>query len=145
MESISDTNEPIWVPRIVVRAAHFEQLQEHGGIQGLRDNGDLLDTALARPVNKYAYEPNTDLADLAAAYGFAIAKTCHPFADGNKRVGFLVAATFLSLNGYEVEATDDAVKNLMESVADGTVSEGQLGHWFRSNMRTAQDSESAGL
>lgn len=128
-------DEPTWVPRLAVLAVHFDQLREHGGEHGLREQGTLLDAALARPVNKFAHDPDCDLADLAAAYAFGIAKTSHPFHDGNKRAGFVVAAIFLDLNGYALTHSDEAVVRAMLAVADGTLSEKKLASWFRAGMQ----------
>src|SRR5436309_4901048 len=96
--------EPRWVPRLVLEAVHVDQLREHGGLPGLRDE-NALESALARPRQKWAYDEDADLALLAAAYGFGIASN-HPYRDGNKRVAFLAMAVFLGLNGYEIEATE---------------------------------------
>jgi death-on-curing protein len=87
---------PVWVERDIVLAIHADQIAEHGGLPGLRDQA-LLDSALARPRQQAAYGV-VDLCDLAAAYAFGIARN-HPFLDGNKRVSFVVAAVFLQLNG----------------------------------------------
>ena len=127
---MTDREEPTWVPEVVVIGAQFDQLLEHGGQQGLRDKGALLAAALARPKNKFIYE-DADLASLAAAYAFAIAKTSHPFFDGNKRAGWVVALVFLELNGHEVIVTDNAAIETMLAVADGSMSEDALAEWFR--------------
>lgn len=126
--------EPTWVPRLAVIAAHVDQLQEHGGEHGLREQGGPLDAALARPRNKFTYEPNSDLAELAAAYAFAIAKACHPFVDGNKRTAFAVAVIFLILNGYAISHSEDAVEAMMAGIADGSISEQELAAWFRAGL-----------
>jgi death-on-curing protein len=128
-----DVHEPVWVPRAWVDAAHYSQLDEHGGSHGIRDE-NALESALARPRNRYAYEPEADLADFAAAYAYGIA-TSHPFVDGNKRTAFVVAASFLSVNGYDVERTDAEVVEAMYAVADGGMSEADLAEWFRVAMR----------
>jgi death-on-curing protein len=92
----------IWVGLAVVLAVHDEQIGEHGGGSGVRDDG-LLVSALDRPRNIAAYEPGADLSRLAAAYGFGIAKN-HPFVDGNKRTALVVMETFLGLNGFDLTA-----------------------------------------
>lgn len=127
-------NEPRWIPRLAVIAAHFNQLQEHGGKYGLREGGAPFDAALARPLNKFAYEPECGFADLAAAYAFAIAKVSHPFVDGNKRTGFVVAGMFLMLNGQGLTHSEEAVETTMLAVADGSMSEEQLAAWFRDGI-----------
>src|SRR5258708_30752993 len=90
-------NEPIWLNRRGLLLLHLESLAEHGGTSGLRDEG-LLDSALARPRNQFPYDPNVDIARLASAYGFGLAKN-HPFIDRNKRNAFVPTALFLRLDG----------------------------------------------
>ena len=90
-----------WLSRQAIEIIHREQLLEHGGLPGLKDE-NALEAALARPKHKAAYgEPN--LFELAAAYVFGIARN-HPFADGNKRTSFLSAYVFLRIHGYQIEA-----------------------------------------
>src|SRR5437667_1459874 len=97
-------NDPwVWLDSSVFRAVHEEQLAEHGGAVGLRDAG-LLESALARPTQLAAYG-NPDVAALAAAYGFGLARN-HPFVDGNKRTAFVAVELFLSINGCELAADD---------------------------------------
>jgi death-on-curing protein len=121
--------EPRWLSRVVVDAIHTDQLREHGGLAGLRDE-HALESALARPRWKWHYADDADLATLGAAYGFGLVKN-HPYRDGNKRIGFLATATFLGINGYELEATDSEVVVEIVSLADGRVSEKQLADWIR--------------
>lgn len=109
-------------------AIHFEQLREHGGLHGSRDEG-ALESALARPRQKWWYERKTDIVWLAAAYGFGIASN-HPYRDGNKRVAFLALVTFLEFNGYEFGATEDDVVSEMFALAAGRVSEVELAQWI---------------
>jgi death-on-curing protein len=123
----SRKSEPHWLSRVVLDAIHFEQLREHGGLHGIRDEG-ALESALARPRHKWWYERNTDIVSLAAAYGFGIASN-HPYRDGNKRVAFLALATFLGFNGHEFEATDDDIVSEMFALAAGRLSEGELAQW----------------
>ncbi|MGO9588641.1 MAG: type II toxin-antitoxin system death-on-curing family toxin [Candidatus Acidiferrales bacterium] len=120
--------EPHWVSRVVLDAIHFEQLREHGGLHGIRDEG-ALESALARPRQKWWYERKTDIVWLAAAYGFGIASN-HPYRDGNKRVAFLALVTFLEFNGYEFGATEDDVVSEMFALAAGRVSEVELAQWI---------------
>lgn len=127
--------EPHWVPRVVVEAIHFDQVREHGGIPGLRDE-DLLEAALARPRHKWTYKRRPDLASLAAAYGFGIARN-HPFRDGNKRVAFVTMVVFLGLNGLEFSADEAEVVTIIRSLAAGETTEGDLARWIRD--RTTPD------
>jgi death-on-curing protein len=122
-------DEPIWVDIVIADAVHTNQLQEHGGRQGVRDVNALA-AALARPQQKFAYEPDADLAYLAAAYAFGIAMS-HPYSDGNKRTAFLIAAIFLELNGYDIERADEQVVETMQAVADRKMTETELAAWLR--------------
>jgi death-on-curing protein len=121
--------EPNWLTRIVVDAIHDDQLREHGGLTGIRDEHGL-EAALARPRQKWHYTDQTDVPMLAAAYAFGLVQN-HPYRDGNKRVGFLAMVTFLGLNGYELEATDAEVVAELLSLADGTATEESLTDWIR--------------
>ncbi len=123
------------MPRVVVEAIHFDQVREHGGIPGLRDE-DLLEAALARPRHKWTYKRRPDLASLAAAYGFGIARN-HPFRDGNKRVAFVTMVVFLGLNGLEFSADEAEVVTIIRSLAAGETTEGDLARWIRD--RTTPD------
>ena len=120
---------PLWLGRVVVDAIHADQVREHGGLAGVRDE-NVLESALARPQQKHAYDPDIDLAGLAAAYAFGLARN-HPYRDGNKRIAFLALVTFLGLNGTEFDATDEDVVSTMLALAAGTLSEAQLGRWIR--------------
>jgi death-on-curing protein len=122
-------DEPIWLSRLAIDALHLDQLREHGGMRGLRDENPL-ESALARPQQRWRYDPKADLADLAAAYGFGLVQD-HPYADGNKRIGFLAVVTFLDLNGTALGATDADVVAVMDSLAAGTASEEELAAWIR--------------
>jgi death-on-curing protein len=119
-----------WVIKSVVLAIHEQQIAEHGGTQGIRDIG-LLESALARPENLAAYsEP--DLAGLAAAYGFGIARN-HPFLDGNKRTSYVATLLFLRLNGSDLTAGEATRLEIWMNLAAGAVTEEQLADWIRSN------------
>ena len=126
--------EPIWLSRLMLDTIQSELLSEHGGAAGVHAGGDdLIESALARPQQKYAYVDNPELADLAAAYLFGLVKN-HGYIDGNKRVGFAAAATFLLLNGVRLIATEeDAYQAVIETV-EGQLSEPQLADWIRSNV-----------
>jgi len=124
--------EPEWVERLVIDAAHLDQLREHGGAVGTRDE-NALESALARPRNRWLYEPDVDLATLAAAYGWGLT-TSHPYLDGNKRVAFLAMAVFAGLNGYELEASEQDVVKVMLAVAAGNCTEEDLATWVRAHL-----------
>jgi len=124
--------EPVWVPRLVVDAIHWDQIREHGGLAGVRDE-NALESALARAQQRWSYEPETDIAGLAAAYGFGLCQN-HPFRDGNKRVAFVTMVVFLDLNGWEFEAEEPEVVTAMLAVASGGSKESDLAAWLRSKM-----------
>jgi len=124
--------EPRWVPRVVVDSIHVDQLREHGGLAGVRDE-NALEAALARARQQWAYEPTSDLASLAAAYAFGLARA-HPFSDGNKRTAFLTMMTFLGLNGKELSATEVDVVQMMVALAGGAVTEAMLADWIRARL-----------
>tara|TARA_R110002124_G_C8805105_1_gene502737 strand:+ start:80 stop:475 length:396 start_codon:yes stop_codon:yes gene_type:complete len=122
--------EPVWVMKAAVLAFHLRQLTEHGGGEGVRDEG-LLDSALDRPLNKFAYE-EPDLFTLAAAYAYGIA-TNHPFVDGNKRTAYVTALTFLRINGWRVEANQTDKYETFIALASGELKEEALADWFRTH------------
>lgn len=117
--------------REVVVSVHQMLLAEHGGSQGVRDQG-LLDSALSRPRQRFSYSDEHSIFDLAAAYAYGLAGN-HPFVDGNKRVALTVAAVFLELNGYSLDATEAEAVVMFEQLASGSVSEEDLSIWFRSS------------
>lgn len=122
----------IWLLPEVLRAAHEEQLAEHGGASGMRDE-DLFESALARPQELAPYgAPN--LPALAAAYAVGLA-TNHPFVDGNKRTAFVAVELFLALNGVELAADDAACLITMLAVASSEMSEEALADWPRRHTR----------
>ena len=125
-------SEPIWVPRLVVDAAHLDQLREHGGLSGVRDE-NALESALARARQKWSYELESDIASLAAAYGFGVAKA-HAFSDGNKRTAFITMMTCLGLNGHELTATEAEVVETMVAVAEGSMTEPALAKWVNARL-----------
>lgn len=121
----------IWVSLEVALAAHYEQLAEHGGGEGVRDSG-MLESAMARPQNLVAYG-TPDAAELAASYAFGIARN-HPFVDGNKRTAAVVSETFLVLNGHDLTATDAELVVTFLALAAGELSEDELTAWFRDHL-----------
>ncbi|HEV2562106.1 MAG TPA: type II toxin-antitoxin system death-on-curing family toxin [Rhizomicrobium sp.] len=122
----------IWIEKDIVLAIHDEQIFEHGGASGVRDNG-ALESALARPQNLSAYG-DPDAASLAASCAFGIAKN-HPFVDGNKRTAFVALELFLDLNGYVLEADDAQCVLVMLSVASSAFSEAELAKWIRARVK----------
>lgn len=124
-------NEPIWLTRSMVEAIQISQIREHGGRYGIRDK-NLLESTLARPINRWLYKQETDTHVLAAVYGYGLVKN-HCFVDGNKRAAFMAMYTFLGLNGIENEATEPEVVDLMLGLADGSISEESLIRWLRTH------------
>ncbi len=121
-----------WLRIDAVLAMHKRQIAEHGGGDGVRDIG-LLESALARPQNIAVYEPAEDIARLAAAYAFGIAKN-HPFVDGNKRTALVACRTFLILNHYQLNATPTDKYLTFLSLAEGSLSEDELTTWLREKI-----------
>lgn len=122
----------IWLNHDIMLAVHDEQLDEHGGLSGIRDVG-LFESAMERPKNLDAYG-TPDEADLAASYACGLAKN-HPFSDGNKRTAYVAMELFLVLNGYQLTSTDaDSVLTMLQ-VASGDVEEETLATWIRKNMK----------
>jgi death on curing protein len=125
-------NEPQWLDIDVVLDFHAEQLSLFGGADGIRDRG-LLESALARPINKFAYG-ETVLAALAAAYGFGIARN-HPFVDGNKRTALASMIVFLGLNRVDLDAPQEAATAIILGLAAGEITEEVLAHWVAAHSR----------
>jgi death-on-curing protein len=125
------TGEPRWIHKKALLMLHEESLALFGGASGLRDEG-LLDSALARPLNAHAYKADSTLADLAASYGFGLAKN-HAFLDGNKRAAFLSIGMFLPINGHQLVADQvDAIQTML-AVAAGKLDERELSVWIQKN------------
>ena len=123
-------NEPLWISEEIVRVIHQDQIRQHGGSLGVRDE-NLLSASLARPRHLFAYsEP--DLFQLAAAYGYGLAKN-HPFIDGNKRTAFMVMYVFLGLNRYFIDVPEMEVVQIMEGLVTNQETQESLAQWLRQN------------
>ena len=123
----------VWVEKPLVFMLHDRQIAEHGGSSGLRDLG-LLESALARPQQLFAYgDPPPDLAALAASLAHGLAKN-HAFVDGNKRTAFVAYRTFLALNHARLEASADEKYLTIIALADGSLSESDFAAWLRSHL-----------
>lgn len=127
--------EPVWIEREVALAIHDRQLAEHGGGTGVRDEG-ALESALARPVNRWSYGED-DLIELAAAFAFGVARN-HPFVDGNKRTAWVLARLFLALNKVEIVFEQQEAIATMLSLAAGEVKEEALADWLRQQLIPAR-------
>jgi len=129
-------SEPKWILDDVVVAIHRRQLAEHGGGDGIRDQG-LLASALEKPKNLYQYsEPKPDLAAMAASYAYGLCKN-HPFVDGNKRTAFVICHMFLKLNGKAISAPQAEKYQIFMDLAAGDMSEEALTNWISNNLAQA--------
>ena len=126
--------EPIWLDVEIALAVHDRQLAEHRGGTGIRDEG-MLESALARPVNQWAYG-RADHAALAASYAFGVARN-HPFVDGNKRTAWVLARLFLALNQVTLKFEPDDAIRAMLALAAGELSEEEMKEWFRQRVTKA--------
>lgn len=132
---------PVWLSEELILAVHDRQINEHGGLPGVRDKG-MLESALARPQQRLAYGGmEVDLPALAAAYAYGIARN-HPFADGNKRTAAVACELFLELNGYVLVANDPDLYPVFLGLAAGEISEDELTGWLRDHVRPDSVSES---
>lgn len=126
--------------RALVDAIHRELIEEHGGLYGVRDDG-MIESALGRPRNRWAYEgPEADLAGLAAAYGFGLARN-HGYADGNKRIALAAIHMFAWINGFELVADEPDEVGVMINVASGEMTEDSLAGWIRPLLVRRSDPE----
>lgn len=131
---MTSANEPLWLERAEVDALHDASIRDFGGSPGVRDSG-LIESAIARAINLWTYQPESDLAALAAAYAFGLAKN-HGYIDGNKRIGFLAMAAFLFINGYLLEVAEAEAVIVMLELASGERSEERLASWIREHVES---------
>ena len=124
-------NEWIWIGLPEALAIHASQLADHGGASGVRDRG-LLESALARPKQKFAYD-TPSLSELSAAYTSGIVHN-HPFVDGNKRTGFVVGILFLEINGTRFAATETDAAQTVLDLAAGKCDEAFYAQWLQENI-----------
>jgi death-on-curing protein len=129
------TQEPIWISESFVRSVHADQLKQYGGRPGIRDE-NLLSASLARPKQLLTYGEAATIFDLAAAYAYGLARN-HPFTDGNKRIAFVVAAVFLELNGYSLDAPEEEVVEVMLRLAAGQEPQAAIANWL--SVRSIED------
>ena len=124
--------EPTWIRTHWVHVVHEDQIEQHGGSKGVRDEA-LLESALARARNRWEDGDEPDLAELAAAYGYGLAIN-HPSVDGNKRTAFQITYAFLLVNGARIDVEEPEVVDLMRGLAAGAVSESELAAWIRTHL-----------
>ena len=129
-------SEPVWVDQTTLVLLHAAALAEHGGMEGVRDQG-LLESALARPKNLFADEGVQSLSQLAAAYAVGISRN-HPFIDGNKRAAFVAMALFLARNGHRLRAEQVDATRTMFRLAAGEIGEEELAAWIEARTKKSE-------
>jgi death-on-curing protein len=130
---VSNKKEPLWIEERDALAIHDRLLAVHGGAPALRDRG-LLQSALARPRQHYAYADGSDIVAMAALYTAGIVGN-HPFVDGNKRTGFVVGILFLELHGFDFKTSEEDATQAVMNLAAGTLDESGYAAWMRANVR----------
>jgi death-on-curing protein len=133
-------SEPRWLGRLAIDEAHFRQVRDHGGRHGLRDE-NALESSLARPRQRWAYDQAASIPDLGASYAFGLIRN-HPYVDGNKRVGLVAMVAFLDRNGYGLDASGGEVVEVVMSVAAGELTESALADWVAARARPVDGSSS---
>lgn len=123
--------EPVWIDERDALAIHDRLLVLHGGAAGLREE-TLLQSALARPRQHYAYAEAVDIIALAAIYATGVIRN-HPFIDGNKRTGFVIGVLFLEINGYRFNATEEDATQAVLELAAGALDETGFAAWLKAN------------
>ena len=124
---------PVWIEEHEILAIHEQLLVAHGGARGLRDPR-LLQSALARPRNHFAYDDKPDVVKLAAIYTAGIVQN-HPFVDGNKRTGFVIGVLFLELNGYRFIASEEEATQAVFALAAGKITKEAYALFLRANSK----------
>lgn len=124
--------EPLWLSRYEIDRLHELLIVQFGGSHGVRDRA-LIDSALARPTNRWHYDPDADLASLAASYAYGLSQN-HGYVDGNKRIAFIAATVFLHINGQLMEASETEAYYMMLEVASGEKTEAELADWLREHL-----------
>lgn len=123
--------KPRWISKKAILAIHKDQIEQFGGSFVMRDMG-LLESAISRPQNLHHYRPEANIFEIAASYGFGIAKN-HPFVDGNKRTAFQAMYVFLRMNGYKITASEQGVVKTILMLASGKFEESELSKWLSEN------------
>ncbi|MDW7738864.1 MAG: type II toxin-antitoxin system death-on-curing family toxin [Bacillota bacterium] len=121
--------EPTWLTLNIIETIHVDLIKVHGGYHGYRDKA-MVEAALARPLQRWNYEKNLDIFSLAASYGYALTKN-HGFIDGNKRVTFMAIYIFLGLNGYELDAPEQEIVDIILKLSNDDLDENKLAQWLR--------------
>ena len=129
--------EPTWLTLNIIETIHLDLIKVHGGHHGYRDKG-LVEAALARPLHRWNYKKKPDLFSLAASYGYALTKN-HGFIDGNKRVAFMAIYIFLGLNGYDLDAPEEEVVDVIMRLSSGGLDEDKLAIWLRRSAKPSRE------
>jgi death-on-curing protein len=124
--------EPVWISKQEIIAFHSKQIQEHGGLPGVRDDG-LLESAIARPQQVFAYS-DVNIFELAASYAHGIIKN-HPFLDGNKRTAIITAGIFLIVNGWMLEVSEEELYLQTIALAESALSEKSFSRWLKESCQ----------
>lgn len=130
-------NEPFWLTKEMLLSIHGELLARFGGHTGIRDAG-MLDSALNRPKQVFHYSDRTSITDLAASYATGLVKN-HPFVDGNKRIGFMAAYTFLGINGLQILAPEEEAVLFTRGLAADEIKEAAYAKWVTDGSEPLQD------
>lgn len=132
MTGTREAPEPVWISRVLLDGMHHALVEQYGGSHGVNSSA-LIDSALARPRNVFAYAPESDLPALAASLCFGLAKN-HGYRDGNKRAAFAATAVFLHLNGLRLAAPEPEVVTAMVYLASDVWSEERMAEWIRAHV-----------
>lgn len=124
--------EPVWIPIATLHLLHDRQLELFGGLRGVRDEG-AIESALARPVNAWAYGQAADLEALAATYLCALARQ-QGYLDGNKRSALAAMLVFLKINGRRLEAPGAELYAIVISAATNEIGIDQVAAWIRAHV-----------
>ncbi|MBT3403625.1 MAG: type II toxin-antitoxin system death-on-curing family toxin [Gammaproteobacteria bacterium] len=121
--------EPVWILQEIVISVHHMLLAEHGGAPGIRDEA-LLDSALNKPQQRYFYGEDISIFSLASSYCYGLARN-YPFVDGNKRIALTIAAIFLEVNGYSLNAPEPNTVIIIEELSAGKLTEDDFAGWLK--------------
>lgn len=132
MVSDEGQSEPRWLTKSHILYIHSQQIEEHGGDDGVRDES-LLDSALSRPRNTYEYAEEASLPELAADYAFGVTRN-HPFVDGNKRTSLLAAFIFLEINGLTLDVDEMEAADRVIALSSSEIDRDSFATWLANNV-----------
>ena len=122
-----------WLERRDVDYNYKFLMAQHGGPKGPPDE-DALAATLARPQQLLAYEPESNLFELAASYGYGFARN-HCFPDGNKRIALAAMDIFLMLNNVDLVPDEAEAVVIVNEIAADELSQEDLASWLEQNSR----------